>query len=405
MNKTKISNKVWQVWGWLLNHLVEKYTVWDDYIYDQVLIPFDIKASLAHANMLNKIWILTLDELNLLESWLNEILEKRNNWEFVIKKEQEDWHTAIEQYLTDNFGEVGKKIHTWRSRNDQSLVMMRLFMKDKLENISYLLENLVDIFLAKSLEWKNIPMPWYTHMQKAMSTSVLIWLNSYSCALKDQLTFINSVGNIFDQNPLWSASWFGFSNFNLDREFTSKLLWFKNVQENPIYCAFSRWFFENIFLQVLGNLMIVFGRFANDMMIFTMQETSFFSLPSEFTTWSSIMPQKKNYDLFEIIRWNAKVFHWYQTQVQEIIVSLWTWYHRDLQLTKWPTILASDLCLDTILLLIETIPNIIFNEQTLKNAMTEELYVTDEVYDLVNQWICFRDAYNQIKQKWQNRKI
>ncbi len=396
-------NKLWQTNDSNLHPLVEAFTVGGDYMLDQQLLPYDIRASIAHAEMLFEIGILNKEELTRAKKGLNEILSKWKNNEFIVKKEQEDGHTAIEQYLTENHGDVGKKIHTGRSRNDQSLVMVRLFMKEKLIEIQKELNNLTTVFDKKIQENINILMPGYTHLQKAMPTTVAIWLDSFLSALKDFEISLQSTIKIIDQNPLGSASGFGISNFRLNRKFTAKKLNFKKVQENSMYCGLSRGYFENIALQTLSQVMIISGKLANDMLLFTTQEFNFFSLPNNFTTGSSIMPQKRNYDIFEIMRGNVNVYNSYQNQIQNIISSIGSGYQRDLQLTKKPFVQGVNLCEITVKLLIEIITSIQVNEDILKKSMTKDLFVTNDVYELVKNGKNFREAYIEIKNKW-NKK-
>ena len=396
------NNKIWQTANDALHPLVESFTVGDDYLFDQQLLPYDIQASAAHAAMLYKINILNKKELAQIKKGLAEILKKWKKENFIIQQEQEDGHTAIEQFLTKKYGETGKKIHTARSRNDQSLVMIRLFMKNNLKQIEKLSNKLAISLKNKINETKNIPMPGYTHMQKAMPTTVAIWLDSYLSALNDFLILLKVVRKLIDQNPLGSAAGFGVANIPIDRKLTTQKLGFKKIQENPMYCGFSRGYFENIILQALSNVMIIFGRFANDMIIFTTQEFNFFSLPNNFTTGSSIMPQKRNYDIFEIMRGNTKVFHSYQNQIQEIISSLGSGYNRDLQLTKKPFVLGVNLCNSSIELNIKIINNLKINKLTLKKAMTKDLFATYQTYELVKKGLSFRDAYGKIKKKFSN---
>jgi len=399
MKKTQC--KIWQTAkSSSLHPLIEKFTVGDDYVFDQKLIPYDIQASLAHAEMLSSLKIITSNEFKIIKKGFSDLMKKWENGTFIIDQSQEDGHTAIEQFLTDNYGEVGKKIHTGRSRNDQALVMIRLYMKDQLLLIKKLIKKTTESFHKKIEKTKNIPMPGYTHMQKAMPTTVGLWLNSYLSALHDCISLIEFTTKIVDQNPLGSASGFGISNLSLDRKLTTQLLKFEKTQENPLYCGFSRGFFENMVLQALSNLMIVFGRFANDMMLFTTQEFNFFSLPENFTTGSSIMPQKRNYDVFEIMRGNTKVFCGYQNQIQNIIISLGSGYHRDLQFTKKPFILGIDLCVSTLELIPIIIDNLKIHNDSLKNAMTSDLFATEEVYKLVKKGVSFRDAYKEIKKNY-----
>jgi argininosuccinate lyase len=289
------------------------------------LIPYDIKWSKAHVKMLHKIWILDNNEKETLLKWLDEILNLWERWEFEIQKSQEDGHTAIEEYLTKNFWEVWKKIHTARSRNDQILVTTRLFTKEKIEEIIFIIEQLINSFAEKIKEVWNIKMPGYTHMQRAMPSSVWMWLESFKNSLEDDLIFIKSAFKIINQNPLWSVAWFGEDVFWIDREFTTKELWFEKTQKNPMYCAYSRWKFENIVLQSLSQVMMDLWKFANDIVLFTTKEFDFFSLPDDFKTGSSVMPQKKNYDVMELVRWNTNSFLAYEYQIKEIFKNLMSW--------------------------------------------------------------------------------
>jgi len=397
----KSRKKIWQTpHASSLHPLVETYTVGDDYLMDQRLVPYDIQASLAHAEMLKSIGILTAAELLLLRQGLKEITSRWEDGRFVVHQDQEDGHTAIEQYLIENYGDVGKKIHTGRSRNDQSLVMMRLYMKDQLELIESLMSMLAASLKKRSGETESVPMPGYTHMQKAMPTTVGVWFDSFLAAITDCMFVVSAVKKIIDQNPLGSGSGFGFSNLSLDRGLTTSLLAFAKTQKNPMYCGFSRGHFENMVLLALSNIMVVFGRFANDMMLFTTSEFNYFSLPDSFTTGSSIMPQKRNYDVFEIMRGNTKVFCSYQNQIQAIISSLGSGYHRDLQLTKKPFLQAVDLCVSTCELSVVIIDKLNVHKEILEKAMTKDLFVTNDVYELVKKGKSFRDAYLEVKEAW-----
>lgn len=393
--------KIWQKWNFgELNSLIEDYTVWNDYLLDMELIPYDIQGSKAHVKMLHKIWILNNDEEQTLLKWLDEILSLWKKWEFEIKKSQEDGHTAIEEYLTKNFWEVGKKIHTARSRNDQILVTTRLFTKDKLQEIINLVKQLINSFENKIEEIGNIKMPGYTHMQRAMPSSVGMWLGSFKDALQDDLTFIKSAYKINNQNPLWSVAWFGEDVFGIDRDFTTKELGFDKTQQNPMYCAYSRWKFENIVLQALSQVMMDLWKFANDLVLFTTKEFDFFSLPDEFKTGSSVMPQKKNYDVMELVRWNTNSFLAYEYQIKEIFKNLMSWYNRDFQLTKEPYLKWIKQVISTIQICDLVVNNLQAKKENLENACSKELYATKEAYELVKNGMNFRDAYKIIGEKY-----
>ena len=393
--------KLWDKKGGVkTNQTVENYTVGVDYLLDLELLPYDVRGTMAHAKMLHKIKILTLKELDTLLTGLNKILALWKAGKFKIDKSQEDGHTAIEAFLTENYGEVGKKVHTGRSRNDQSLTMTRLFSKEKLLEIKGEIENLLKELRLQIKKNGKIKMPGYTHMQRAMPSSVPMWLTSYLSSLEDDLILIDAAFKVIDQNPLGSAAGYGENTLGLDRKFTTKELGFKRVQENPIYCAMSRGKFENIVLQAISNVMFDLGKIANDLLLFTTKEFNFFTLPDSFKTGSSIMPQKKNYDVLELVRGNIGIFYGYQNQIQNVIKNLPAGYNRDFQLTKEPYIKGIKLALDTIEVMTLVIKNLEIKKVNLENACSPELYATDEALKLVKGGKSFREAYQEVKEKY-----
>ncbi|MBI2638274.1 argininosuccinate lyase [Candidatus Peregrinibacteria bacterium] len=375
---------------------VEDYTVGEDYLLDRKLVLFDVEGSLAHARMLKKIGILTTSELKKLEKGLAEIASLAHAGKFSIKKSQEDCHTAIEMFLTKKYGEAGKKIHTGRSRNDQILVTLRLYSKAKLREAQKAILGLIQALKFKSKKCRGIPMPGYTHMQRAMPSSVSMWLESFVESLEDDLLLAKAVAKIIDQNPLGSAAGFGENILGLDRKFTSRLLGFARVQKNPMYCALSRGKFEWMVLQALSQIMFDLGKFASDLLLFTTKEFDFFSLPDAFRTGSSIMPQKKNYDVLELMRGNVGIFTGFQYQIQEVIKNLPSGYNRDFQLTKEPYLKALRLFLGTAKIATSVAVNLVAREKSLRAACSKELYATDEVYRLVKKGLSFREAYRKI---------
>jgi len=382
------------------NKTVEDYTVGMDYLLDLELLPYDLKGTMTHVKMLHKIKILNKKELSILLFGLNKILFLWKGGKFKIDKSQEDGHTAVEAYLTEHYGEVGKKVHTGRSRNDQALVMQRLFSKEKLLEIIKEIKDLIKVLEEQIKKQGKIKMPGYTHMQRAMPSSVGMWLGSYCDSLKDDLILLNAVLMIIDQNPLGSAAGYGENTLGLDRKFTTQELGFKKVQENPMYCGFSRGKFENITLQAIGSALFDLGKISNDLLIFTTKEFDFFTLPDSFKTGSSIMPQKKNYDVLELIRGNVAVFNGYQNQIENIIKNLFSGYNRDFQLTKEPFIKGIKLALETIQISTLVIKNLEAKKINLENACTTELYATDEALKLVKKGKSFRDAYQEVKEKY-----
>lgn len=379
---------------------VENYTVGVDYLLDLELLPYDIRGTMAHAKMLHKIKILTAKELSVLLNGLNKILSLWKMGKFKIDKSQEDSSTAIEIYLTEHYGEVGKKVHTGRSRNDQVLVTTRLFSKEKLGQIKNGTENLIKSLEQQIKKQGKIKMPGYTHMQRAMPSSVGLWLGAFHDALKDDLILLDAVSKVIDQNPLGSAAGYGENTLGLDREFTTKELGFKTTQDNPMYCAMSRGKFENIILQAVGNVIFDIGKISSDLLLFTTKEFNFFTLPDSFKTGSSIMPQKKNYDVLELIRGNIGIFNGYQHQIENVVKNLPAGYNRDFQLTKEPYIKGIKLATNTIEVMILVIKNLESKKINLENACSPELYATDEALRLVKQGKSFREAYREVKEKY-----
>lgn len=393
-----VKNKLWETQASEgLHPLVESYTVGDDRNLDQQLLGFDITATRAHAHMLSKIGILSNEEYTQLAKTLDELLKKWQEGSFILTSEHEDGHTAIELYLTDALGPIGKKVHTGRSRNDQALVMMRLFLKDGLEKVIHETSAVVAAYKKQVVTYDNQPMPGYTHSQKAMPTTVGTWLGSYHDAFSDLLPYLKDTVSLIDQNPLGSAAGFGVT-LPLDRDFTTKELKFKKVQENPMYCGISRGVFELASVQAMNLLMVFAGKFAEDFLQFTMQESAFFALPHTMTTGSSIMPHKRNYDVFEIMRANAHEFESLSSALHSIVAGVGSGYHRDLQLTKSITMKAIATTLETLQVLALCIENIKVNEAALNDAMTDELQTVAAINKLVEQGVPFRDAYQQVKQ-------
>lgn len=394
-----MTDKLWQSdASAILNPLIEQYTVGDDFKYDQQLVGYDIQASKAHAQMLAAIGILTGEEMQQLQNALDELYIQWQNGEFIISQEQEDGHTAIEQYLIAQLGDVGKKIHSGRSRNDQSMVMMRLYLKEQLQKTIELNDLVLKAFAGMAKKVETTPMPGYTHLQKAMPTTVALWLDSYACAFADMQDLLRATLSLIDQNPLGSAAGFGVS-LPIDRSLTTKTLNFKKTQENPMYCGLSRGFFELLAVQALNPLMVLSGKFAHDMLLFTTEEFDFFSLPNSFTSGSSIMPHKHNYDLFEIMRGRANSFGNFSGQLQAVCSGMGSGYQRDLQLTKSTTLEAFAVAGDTLKVLGLVVCELRLNEDKLTAAITPDMHSVSEINKLVEQGMPFRDAYHEVKKK------
>lgn len=389
--------KLWQTSTTSLHPAIEHYTVGEDQTLDTQLLGYDIAATKAHAHMLSSIGILADEEYTQIADTLDTLHKEWQEHTFTVGPEHEDGHTAIELYLTQKLGAIGKKVHTGRSRNDQALVMMRLFLKDQLEQSIDALENLANTYKEKSAAVGTQPMPGYTHSQKAMPSTVAMWLSSYGEAFADQVAYVKSALAAIDQNPLGSAAGFGVS-LPLDRDMTTKELGFAKTQNNPMYCGLSRGIFELMAVQSLLPTMTFIGKFADDMLRYTSQEFDFFTLPNTMTTGSSIMPHKQNYDVFEIMRALTHEFPSHILSLQAISGSVGSGYHRDLQLTKGTTIKAFSSVVATLDILALCVDELEMNKKQLNASMTQELKTVDKINKLAEKGMPFRDAYLKVKQ-------
>lgn len=389
--------KLWQTDGMTSLHpTIEAYTVGDDASLDQQLLGYDITATKAHVEMLGESGIIAKAESAILSNALDELLILWQKGAFLIGNDYEDGHSAIEGYLTQQLGDVGKKVHTGRSRNDQALVMMRLYLLDALERALDKTNAVSQVFSQAAKDAGVIMMPGYTHQQKAMPTTVAMWLGSFADAFLDQTKLIKAARDIINQNPLGSAAGFG-NSLPINREKTTNLLGFGSTQNNPMYCGLSRGIFELMAVQSLTPAMAFSSKFATDMLLFTMQEIPFFSLPETMTTGSSIMPHKHNYDVFEIMRGTAHAFAGYSGQLYALTSGVGSGYSRDLQLTKSITLKALHEYETTLDALLITVPAIQINKSALKSAMTDDLLTVAKINELVTQGMPFRDAYVEIK--------
>jgi argininosuccinate lyase len=388
--------KLWQTKSTELHPLAEKYTVGNDYILDQKLLPFDLDASAAHAQALKKLGILSQDELKKLLAGMEEIRVLHAKGEFTITQADEDCHTAIENFLVKKLGDLGKKIHTCRSRNDQVLVATRLYTRKKIKQISRELIGLEKVFLAMAKKYQFMPMPGYTHTRRAMPSSIGHFAAAYLEELINSHMLLESAYKLNDQNPLGAAAGYGI-NFNIDRRLTTKILKFKRTQINSLYCVNSRGSTESYILSVLTQIMMTLGRLANEMIWFTTPEFNFFHLPVEFTTGSSIMPQKRNPDVFEIVRSNVGVIVALQTQVKDISKNLISGYNRDTQLTKEPLIKGLGIARRSLEIMALAMSKIKPNKEVLMRSLSPELFAAFEANKLVKEGMTFRDAYQQIK--------
>ena len=379
---------------------IEAFTVGNDYILDQKLIKYDCIASIAHARMLHKIGLLTENELGTIIKGLNDIIDHDAKGTFRIKQSDEDGHTAIENYLTDRYGEVGKKIHTARSRNDQVLAAIRLYEKHELQILKRLIKEMIHAIAEKNSEIGNIKIPGYTHTRKAMPTDIKTWLGSFGAAAEDNIDVLNNTLRIIDQSPLGSAAGFGVPVLNIDRDMTAEMMGFARVQENPMYVQLSRGKFEAEILHCLTQIMLDLNKLATDLLLFSTEEFGFITIPEELCTGSSIMPHKKNPDVLELIRGKYHIIIAEEFKIKSMIGNLMSGYNRDMQLTKESLITSIETTKDCLKIIGPIIRRIKANEERCKASMTDELLATEEAYKLVETGMPFRDAYREVAKKY-----
>lgn len=386
-----------KLWGkdYKLNKKIEDFTVGDDYLLDQKLVKFDCLASIAHVKMLGKIKILNIAEVRKLAKALKEITELDKKGKFIIKKADEDCHTVIENYLTKKLGELGGKIHTGRSRNDQVLGALRLYYKKELNKCEALLKEFTGAIRKFVKKYKDVKIPGYTHSRKAMPSSIKLWGESFIDSMEDDLKLLRIAFNIIDQSPLGSGAGYGLP-LKIDRKYVARILGFKGVQNNPIYVQNSRGKFESTILHVLTQIMFDLNKIASDLIIFSMPEFGYFELPKEFCTGSSIMPQKKNPDVLELMRAKYHVVVSYEFQIKSIIGNLLSGYNRDLQLTKKPTMEGFDITKESLSIMSLVFGDLKVNKENCQKSLTKEIFATERAYKLVKRGMPFREAYKRV---------
>lgn len=314
--------------------------------------------------------------------------------------EDEDCHTKIENYLTSKLGGLGRKIHTARSRNDQVLAALKLYSRDKLSGIKIEASKLIAA-LKRLGQKHNFGMPGYTHMRKAMPSSVNLWSGAFAESFEDTLKLLDAVSEINEQSPLGSAAGYGVP-LNIDRKFTAKLLGFSKVMDNTLHVQNSRGKTEAMILFAMSQIMMDINKMATDLLIFSTDEFGFVKLPGKLATGSSIMPHKKNPDALELLRAKSSVVDSCLFQVISIAKSLPSGYNRDVQLTKEPLMKGLETTEECLKVMALIVSEIIFDREKCSKAMTKELYATEEVYKLVKKGVPFRDAYRKIGKKFQD---
>jgi argininosuccinate lyase len=384
--------KLWQK-GYHLNEQVERFEGAQNSALDNNLVRHDVWGSLAHAAMLKHIGILKDTEYQSLQDALCNILELEKTGEFTVTPADEDVHTSVENYLVAEAGAVGKKIHMARSRNDQVLVDLRLYGKEQLHSVAAKLCQLCAALLEFAGAHAELPMPGYTHMQRAMLSSVGLWAASFSEALLDDEKLLSAVYDLNDQSPLGSAAGYGVP-LAIDRQLSSDLLGFSRVQHNVIYVQNSRGKIEAAIVQALAQIMLDLSKLAQDILLFTTVEYGFFQVAQELCTGSSIMPQKRNLGVMELVRARAQTMLALQQQILGIVIGLPSGYNMDYQETKRPFMEALALVQDSLEICTLVVSTLEVNTERLIAACTFELFAADRAYELTaSANLPFRDAY------------
>ncbi|TJY36968.1 argininosuccinate lyase [Pontimicrobium aquaticum] len=386
--------KLWDK-GISIDKKIEQFTVGNDRDIDLHIAKYDVQASLAHAKMLKSIGILSDEELQQLDNGLNELGAQIKNGTFTIEDQFEDVHSKIEFELTKTLGEVGKKIHTARSRNDQVLVALQLYYKENLFQVNAKVKTLFDTLLKLAEMYKDKLLPGYTHLQVAMPSSFGLWFSAYAEVLIDDVYMLQAVSKIVDQNPLGSAAGYG-SSFPIDREFTTKELGFSTLKYNVVAAQLGRGKNERAIASALGGLCNTLGRFAMDICLYMSQNFGFISFPDALTTGSSIMPHKKNPDVFELIRGKCNKIQALHTEMLLVTNNLPSGYHRDFQLLKENIINAFEDVKDILDIFNYAIQQVIVKDIDLNDEKYQYLFTVDSINNLVVEGLSFREAYQHI---------
>lgn len=376
---------------------IENFLAGDDAPLDEKLAQYDCIASAAHAEALEKAGVLSHSECAALKKELVEIAVLAKSGKFGISASDEDMHTKIENHLTEKLGALGKKIHTSRSRNDQVLVALRLYMKSELLETKKSAQKLASAFLEFARENNGTPMPGYTHMQRAMPSSVSLWASAFADSLEDDIKLLECVIEILDQNPLGSGAGYGVPVLEIDRALTAKLLGFGRVQENPIYCANSRGKFEALSLSALSQIALTLNKFASDVMLFSTAEFGFFTVHESLCTGSSMMPQKRNPDAIEMLRAKTNLVNAQLPNALAVMQNLPSGYNRDLQLTKAPLVNGIETMQECLMVAEIAIKTLRVNREALEKAMGTDLLAAQRAHELAAKGTPFRDAYRGVK--------
>jgi len=392
--------KLWDK-GIKIDEMIENFTIGRDTEMDFFLAEFDVIGSLAHITMLESVGLLKKEELDILSRELRNIYGEIKKGNFVIEEGSEDIHSQIELLLTRRLGDVGKKIHSGRSRNDQVLLDLKLFTRNELKKVTENSTRLFEILLSQSERYKEVLMPGYTHLQVAMPSSFGLWFSAYAESLVDDLRLVQSAYRITDQNPLGSAAGYG-SSFPLNRQLTTDLLGFESMNYNVVYAQMGRGKVEKTVAFALASIAGTLSKLAYDVCLFMSQNFNFVTLPDELTTGSSIMPHKKNPDVFELLRSHCNRIQSIPNQILLMTNNLPSGYFRDLQLIKEVFIPMFNELNSCISIAAFAIENIKINEHIMEDERYKFAYSVEVVNKLVLSGIPFRDAYRKVGEEIQH---
>ncbi|GAA5081498.1 argininosuccinate lyase [Lysobacter panacisoli] len=388
-----MSGLLWQKPGVKVDARIQQFLAGEDVILDREFFLFDIEASRAHAQGLQRIGILAVDELAGLERELSALAEDFRAGAFVLDEQYEDGHSAIEMRLVERLGDAGKKIHTGRSRNDQILVATRLWLKDRLARVAALCRESAQVALARAEAEHGVPLPGYTHLQRAVVSSLGMWWAAWAEGFIDDAQRAVQTLAWVDANPLGSAAGYGV-NLPLDRDHTTAALGFGRMQVSAAYAQLSRGKFEMAAIEALSSALLDLRRLAWDLSLFTSAEFGFVALPAQYTTGSSIMPNKRNPDVIELMRASYAAAAAARTEIEQLL-SLPSGYHRDLQFSKGAIFHAFGRGLGALELLPDLLRNLEWKVERMREALDPSMYATDLAVDLARQGLPFREAYRQ----------
>lgn len=394
------TTKLWDK-GVTPDDMIQDFTVGNDPALDMLMARHDVIGSMAHVTMLESIGLIGHDELPVLLDAMRQIVDEIDRGDFIIEPGVEDIHSQVELLLTRRIGDIGKKIHSGRSRNDQVLVDLKLYMRDRLSETIVSVDKIFNLLLELSDKYKNVLMPGYTHLQVAMPSSFGLWFGAYAETLVDDMRLVKAAYDIVNQNPLGSGAGYG-SSFPLDREMTTRLLHFADLHYNVVAAQMSRGKSERAVAVALAAIAATLGRLAMDVCLYMSPNYAFLSFPDEFTTGSSIMPHKKNPDVFEIMRGKCNRLQAIPNELSLLMANLPMGYHRDNQLLKDVIFPAFDQLKDCIRLCDLMLRHIKINPDIIDDPRYDYLFTVEEVNRLVLSGVPFREAYRRVGTDVQN---